>query len=596
MKKYKNRSSVEEKYKWDLTDFFPNEEEFLKTYRKTQKNIEKLSQYVGCTKDAEKLYEFLNLEYLTISLWEDLYVYSYLIHDQELGNAEAIERKNQTEILNLELEKSIHFFSPELLKLSKKDYHQLFLDHPKLKEYQAALDLIYREKGHVLGEEEENIVSSLVSSMNHFDDMSSTMINSLHDYGHVMIDGEDVTIASNNYRYLMHNEDSSIRHLVRDQFQKKLSQYAPVHASFLSSYVSYQNALAKIHHFPSSWDAKMFSLCLDEKVFHTLVQTTEKHLDSLQRFYDLKRRVLGLKELTPYDLSLELSQNEREYKIPEAQKLILNAVLPLGKDYQEKFQKIIDHRYIDYCQYKGKCSGGYSFATMRQNSRILMSFNGGLESVSTIAHEGGHNVNHQYVLENNPIQYRDTASIQAEVASLVNECLLSSYLAKNGRDKKEKLAGIANILEVIVSNLFGAVREGKMEEDMYKIVLDGGVLTSDTLNQLCYDSLTKYYGNSVSYDRDIQNSWITRSHYFMNFYLYSYAVCISVASMVASRVLEGDQEFLNRYLEFLKVGSDKRPKEAYQILGVDLEDEKVYEEAICYFDSLLDQFEKIYME
>lgn len=596
MKKYKNRSSVEEKYKWDLTDFFPNEEEFLKTYRKTQKNIEKLSQYVGCTKDAEKLYEFLNLEYLTISLWEDLYVYSYLIHDQELGNAEAIERKNQTEILNLELEKSIHFFAPELLKLSKKDYHQLFLDYPKLKEYQAALDLIYREKGHVLGEEEENIVSSLVSSMNHFDDMSSTMINSLHDYGHVMIDGEDVTIASNNYRYLMHNEDSSIRHLVRDQFQKKLSQYAPVHASFLSSYVSYQNALAKIHHFPSSWDAKMFSLCLDEKVFHTLVQTTEKHLDSLQRFYDLKRRVLGLKELTPYDLSLELSQNEREYKIPEAQKLILNAVLPLGKDYQEKFQKIIDHRYIDYCQYKGKCSGGYSFATMRQNSRILMSFNGGLESVSTIAHEGGHNVNHQYVLENNPIQYRETASIQAEVASLVNECLLSSYLAKNGRDKKEKLAGIANILEVIVSNLFGAVREGKMEEDMYKIVLDGGVLTSDTLNQLCYDSLTKYYGNSVSYDRDIQNSWITRSHYFMNFYLYSYAVCISVASMVASRVLEGDQEFLNRYLEFLKVGSDKRPKEAYQILGVDLEDEKVYEEAICYFDSLLDQFEKIYME
>lgn len=596
MKKYKNRSSVEEKYKWDLTDFFPNEEEFLKTYRKTQKNIEKLSQYVGCTKDAEKLYEFLNLEYLTISLWEDLYVYSYLIHDQELGNAEAIERKNQTEILNLELEKSIHFFAPELLKLSKKDYHQLFLDYPKLKEYQAALDLIYREKGHVLGEEEENIVSSLVSSMNHFDDMSSTMINSLHDYGHVMIDGEDVTIASNNYRYLMHNEDSSIRHLVRDQFQKKLSQYAPVHASFLSSYVSYQNALAKIHHFPSSWDAKMFSLCLDEKVFHTLVQTIEKHLDSLQRFYDLKRRVLGLKELTPYDLSLELSQNEREYKIPEAQKLILNAVLPLGKDYQEKFQKIIDHRYIDYCQYKGKCSGGYSFATMRQNSRILMSFNGGLESVSTIAHEGGHNVNHQYVLENNPIQYRDTASIQAEVASLVNECLLSSYLAKNGRDKKEKLAGIANILEVIVSNLFGAVREGKMEEDMYKIVLDGGVLTSDTLNQLCYDSLTKYYGNSVSYDRDIQNSWITRSHYFMNFYLYSYAVCISVASMVASRVLEGDQEFLNRYLEFLKVGSDKRPKEAYQILGVDLEDEKVYEEAICYFDSLLDQFEKIYME
>ena len=596
MKKYKNRSSVEEKYKWNLDDFFPNEEAFLKTFQEAQEKIQKLSQYVGCTKDPKRLYEFLILEVDAVALWEDLYVYAYLVNDQELGVPESIERKNKTELLNLELEKNIHFFAPELLKLTKKDYDELFIQNPKLLEFKADLDRTYREKGHVLSEQEETIVSSLVSSMNHFDDMSSTLVNSLHNYGKVKIEEEEVEVAANNYRHLMHNSDSKIRHKVRNQFQEKLAEYSSINAMLLSSYVSMQDTLAQIRHFDSSWDAKMFHLNLNSNVFHTLVDTTEKHLDSLQKYYELKRKVLGLRKLTSYDLSLELSKSEREYKIPEAQKLILKAVKPLGEEYQEKFQKIIDNRYIDYCQYKGKCGGGYSFSTMRQNSRILMSFNGGLESVSTIAHEGGHNVHHQFVKENNPLQYRDVPSILAEVASLTNECLLSSYLAKNGRDKTEKLAGIANILDVIVSNLFGAVREGKMEEDMYSYVHDGGMLTKEYLDKLSYDSLTKYYGDSVEYDDLIKNGWVTRSHYYMNFYLYSYAICISVACSIASKILEGDQDTLERYLTFLKIGNDKWPIEAYQVLGVDLEEETVYSDAIQYFDSLVEQFEKIYNE
>ena len=596
MKKYKNRESVEEQYKWDLSSFFEDEMSFQKKYKSTEKNIIKLSTYVGCTKDPIKLYEFLKLEIETIADWEDLYVYAYLVNDQELGKPESIERKNKTELLNLQLQNSIHFFAPELLKLSKKDYENLFKQNDKLLEYKPMLDQTYREKGHVLSEKEETIISSLVNAMNHFDDMSSTMINSLHNYGTVKVEDEEVEVAANNYRHLMHNSDSKVRHQVRDQFQTKLGEYSPINATLLSSYVSMQDTLAKIHNFDTSWDKKMFHWNLNSKVFETLVSTTEKHLDSLQRYYDLKRKVFGLKKLTTYDLSLELSKSDKEYTISEAQNIILKAIEPLGKDYYQKFKKIIDNRYIDYCQYKGKCGGGYSFSTMRNDSRILMSYNGGLESVSTIAHEGGHNVHHQYVKENNPLEYRDVPSITAEVASLTNECLLSSYLAKHGATKEEKLAGISNILDVIVSNLFGAVREGKMEEDMYHYVQEGGMLTKEYLDELSYNSLSKYYGNVVEKDDLMKNSWVTRSHFYMNYYLYSYAVCISVACSIAAKILEGDQTTLDHYIDFLKTGSDKWPNETYERLGISLEEEKVYCDAIKYFDSLIDQFEKIYNE
>ena len=135
--------------------------------------------------------------------------------------------------------------------------------------------------------------------------------------------------------------------------------------------------------------------------------------------------------------------------------MCLKAIKPLGEDYQKHFKKIFDNRYIDYCQYKGKASGAYSASSRDKNSRILMSYNDDLDSISTIIHEGGHNVHHQYVNENNPLQYRSTPSIVAEVASLTNECLLSDYVVNNMSDKNEQLAGLENIMRVIVSNLFG---------------------------------------------------------------------------------------------------------------------------------------------
>lgn len=594
MQKYNNRNEVPEEFKWDLTPFFKNNEEFEDSYKKTKELALELKDYVGCTKDANRLYEFLKKQIECIALWEDLYVYAYLINDQELGISESMERKNRTEQLNTILTTNTSFFAPELLKLAKDEYDALFKSNSKLEEFRADLNSTYREKEHVLSENEEIIVSQLTDAMNHFDDMSSTLLNKEHDYGKIKLeDGSVATIAPNNFRSLMRNKDENIRKRVYNLFNKKLMQYADSNAMYLNSYVSMNDTIAKIRHYKDSWDSKLFGLNLSDKVFKTLVKTTESGYDTLHRYYELKKHALGLDTMHRYDLYLEMAKSEKEYSIPEAQKLIREALKPLGEKYLEKYDKVIKNRYIDYCQYKGKCSGGYSFSTVLQDSRILMSYNYTLDSVSTIAHESGHNIHHQFVGENNPYQYRFPASIVAEVASLTNECLLSNYLAEHGETKEEKLAGLANIMGVITSNLFDAVREGKLEQEMYQEVHKGGMITKEFLNKKAKSSLKKYYGSAVKMDKYASNTWITRSHYYMHFYLYSYSICISVASNVASKILAGDKKMLDNYMKFLCAGSDKWPKEAFAILGIDLEDSSVYENAIKYFDSLIDKYYEI---
>lgn len=597
MQKYNNRNEVPEKYKWDLTPFFKDNKEFEDTFKRVEKLIDELKEYVGCTKDANRLYEFLVKNVEAVALWEDLYVYSYLINDQELGISENMARKNRTEQLEAKYSTNVSFFESELLKLTKEEYDKLFIDNKKLEEFKSDLDRTYREKEHILSENEEIIISQLTNAMDHYDDMSSNLLNSQHNYGKIKLEDGTVTeIATNNFRSLMRNKDEKIRKKIYTQFNKKIAEYSQSNALFLSSYVAMNETVAKIRHFNNSWESKLFTTNLSDKVFKTLVKTTEDNLESLHRFYELKRRALGLNELHRYDLYLDMAKCDKEYSIEDAQNIVREALKPLGKEYLDKYEKIIDGRYIDYCQYKGKCSGGYSFSTINNDSRILLSFNGELDSVSTIAHESGHNVHHQFVKENNKPQYRAPGSIVSEVASLTNECLLSSYLVNNGNTKEEKLAGIANILEVIVNNLFSAVREGKLEQEFYEEISSGGSLTKDFLDKKSRASLKKYYGKGVKTDKYMNNCWVTRSHYYMHFYLYSYAICISVASNVASKILEGDKEMLNNYINFLKLGSDKWPCEAFEVLGINLEDKEVYERAIKYFNSLIDDYEKILSE
>lgn len=595
MNKYNSRSEVPEKYKWDLRDFYKDEKDFEENLNIFKNAITKSKEYVGCTKDSEKLYEFLNYLFNTYCLGENLEVYAFLKNDEELGNSDSINRVNKIDNLFEKFVSSISFFEPELLELDKKDYNELFKNE-KLLDYKFYLDEIYKSKDHILSEKEEIIINELFSAMDHFSDISSNLLNNEHDYGKIKIDNEEEEIHSTNYSRLIKNKDVNIRREVFQKYKNVLNQYGGTSASLLDSYVKANNANARIHKFKDAWDKKLFDYDMPNEAYDALVKVVSNNLDILHKYISLYKDTLNLNEVHMYDLNLDLVNQDKKYSIEDAISLVREAIKPLGEEYLNCYDKIIDNHYIDFCEYKGKCSGGYSASTMDHDSRILLSFNDDLSSVSTIAHECGHNVHHQFVKKNNKLHYRDITNLVAEVVSLTNECLLSSYLADNGTTKEEKLSGICNILDVIENNLFGAVREGLIERDFNNYSCEGNAITKDYMNELDGKYIKEYYGKDVIYDENYNTTWIRRSHYYMNYYLFNYAFCISVASSIASKILLNDKETLNNYLKFMSLGSNIYPIDAFKVLGIDLTKEQVYEDAIKYFDSLIEKFKKISKE
>ena len=595
MKEYKNRDEVEEEYKWDLSEFFESNEAFFKASEEVDSKIDIFNDYRGCTKDGNKLYEYLIKLKEVETIVEKMDAYAWLKNDEELGKKENLEMLSKSKDAIAKINNVNSFFEPELLKLSKDEFENLFRENSKLEEYRALLLDIYRNKEHTLNESEEKIVNSLVMATNNFSDMSSTLLNMEHDYGKVTLaDGKKVTLSTTNSRFLKSNDNRETRKEADTKLLKKGLEYGSTSAELLNSYVKLEDTLANIYHFNDSFEARLFEDNLNKNIFDVLSKTTRSGVDTLQRYFKLRKKILNLDALYNYDLGAKLSHSKKEYSIKEGIKTVREALKPLGKEYLNKYDKLIKNRNIDFCGYPGKCSGGYNLSIPSCDSRILMSYHYDLESLSTIAHEAGHHINYQFIRENNPLQYCHNAIIMGEVASLTNEFLLSNYIFNNAKDKEEKVLALENSLNVIASNLFGAVREGDMERLMHDKVHEGGALTKEFMNEISEESLKYYYGDTVKLTSSAKGSWIFRSHYYSNFYLYNYAICVSVASYFASKITDGDKETLDKYLEFLKFGSDIYPLDAFKKLGISLEDENVYKNAILYFDKLISMLESLY--
>ena len=596
MKKYGSRNDVPEKYQWDLKFLYKNDEEWLKAFEETEKEIPKLESYSGKLNNVDILLEYLELDIKIGCASMDLNVYAMTKLDEDLSNSKYQDMFGKATVIDNKYSVAVSFFEPELLSINKEDFNKLVGDK-KLAKFSTYLKKIYRFKDHVLNASEEKIVSSLISTASSYSHISSNMLNSCHEYGYITHDdGTKEEIMTTNYRKLMKNLPRNKRKQIYNKFNKVLDKYASVSAALLNDYVKTCASLSKIYKFDSSWEKKLFGLELDDKVFKSLVEVAKSSKEVLKKYVKLKAKVHNLNKVMPWDSSLELYKNNHEYTIEDAQELVRNAVKPLGEDYVKHFDEVINKRCVDYCQYKNKASGGYNVSVLdKKNSLIFMSFNNDLSSVSTLAHEAGHNVHHQYIYDNNEISYRFQPVIVAEVASLTNECLLSDYLINNA-SKEEALNGLSNIIYVILNNFNGAVQEGDMELKFHKYVEDGGTITKEYMSNLTKESIFDFYPKK-KLDSDYETcSWIRRSHYYEAFYLFSYSISISAALYVSREILNGNKEMLDNYINFLKTGSSKNVYETYKVLGIDLSDKRVYEYAVKCLDNYIDTFDKLYKE
>jgi oligoendopeptidase F len=262
----------------------------------------------------------------------------------------------------------------------------------------------------------------------------------------------------------------------------------------------------------------------------------------------------------------------------------------LGDEYGALLDASGSGRWIDVEETPGKTSGAYSWGVYGVHPYVLLNHRGDLDSVFTLAHELGHAMHTHYSNANQPEAKAGYTIFVAEVASTVNEILLTHHLLNTTRAKKQRLYILNHYLDQFRTTVLRQTMFAEFEKMTHGNVENGTPLTYESLCEMYGDLNAFYHGGAMERDENITYEWARIPHFYNAFYVYKYATGFSCAVQIATDILSGKKSAVDHYINFLSSGGGAHPLDLLKIAGVDLGGGKPVEVCMQAFAGALDEF------
>ena len=591
------RKDFKEDLKWNVKDLYQTEEDYEKDYHYIKEHLKDYIKYQGHILDSEDtLYEVLSFDYKMSEKLERIYVYAHINNDSDTTDVKYQTMFGKAYKLYEEYNEATSFLVPEILKGSWELIEKYINNNSKLKEYERVLKNIFRMKKYILSDKEEKILSSLSTTFSTPDNVYSYLTDADMKFGTIKDRfGKKQELNEKTYHEFIESNDRGER---KQAFTKLLSTYGNfknAYASLLASEVNNNNKVAQIRGYQSAREASLYGNEIPVSIYDNLISTVKKNIAPLSKFWKIKKEALGVSKLHLYDTYTALTNtNTKKYTEKEAEELLYQALSILGDDYIHDLKKAFAERWIDFCPNDGKRNGAYCTACYSAHPYVLLSFNGTLENISTLAHELGHAMHYYYAIKNQAYQDYGYSIFVAEVASQVNQILLSKYLINQTNDIDEKKYLIDDLIRDFKATIYRQTMFADFEATIHEAAQTGEVLTHEYLCNTYYELNKEYMGKNIVVDDLVKYEWERIPHFYMNFYVYQYATAYAASIKIAKDILEEKEGARENYLEFLKLGATKTPIESLKVAGVDMTKKETLLDAFVYFSDLVDELEKLY--
>ncbi len=590
------RDEIPEAYTWDVSALFPSDSTWEEDFHRAEESLDEFAGYRGRLGDSPRvLLRCLSLrDSLGIRI-DRLSSYAARRHDVDLTNPAYQAMSQKIQGLQRKRSRATAFIEPEILAIGDRKLSSFMKQDEELRLYGHYLDNIHRLRPHILSREEEELLS-LARGVTMGPDLAFGMlVNADFTWGDIRNErGNEVEMSRSRYLLFMHSPDRRVR---RDAY---LALYIPFenHLNTLTSLLITQLKsdifYSRARRYDSSLDAALDGPNIPTEVYRNLIATVNNNLAPLHRWAGMKKRILGVKALHPYDTYAPLFPGvERRFTYEEAQSIVREALAPLGDEVRQIVDRAFGERWIDVYENTGKEGGAYSSGTYGVHPYILMNFNGTLESVFTLAHELGHTIHSYLSNRNQPYIYSDYATFNAEVASTTNEALLTDYLLEHARSDDERLSLLQHYIQDIGSTFYRQARFAEFELRMHEKVEKDEPLTRDIISGIFGDIYQKYWGPDMAVDDEEKVSWCRIPHFYYDYYVYTYATSFAASQLIARRIVKEGRPAVEDYLKFLSSGSSDYPIELLKIAGVDMTTPAPIEATAARMDELLDQMESI---
>lgn len=591
------RENIEPRYKWNLEDIYPSADLWKNDFDWLLKSAEKIKNYEGkLGTSSDTLFEAFQLSDEVSIKFERVHLYAMLNKDLDLGNAEYQAMYDKVISLSSKLSAASSFFNPEILELPEEKLDRFLSEKDELKIYKHHLEDLFRTKEHTLPKEQEEIMalSSPVRGVPY--NVFSLFENADIKFPSVKDDkGNDIQISHGRYYAALFSQDRAYRERVYKGFYEPFKDYRNTLAALFNGNIKASMFNSGIRKYNSTREAALDRNNIPVEVYDNLVKTVEENLQPLQRWAELKKRILDVDELHPYDTYVSLfPEVKKDFTYDEGMELVLESVKPMGDQYVNDIREAFGNRWIDVYETKGKRSGAYSSGTtFGVHPFVLLNWNNQLNDVFTLAHEMGHNMHSYYTGKNQPFVYAYYSIFVAEVASTTNEALLLNYLIKNALSTEEKLSLIEKYLGNITSTFYRQTRFAAFEQLTHEMTEAGEALTPDSLCKIYGEMYRKYWGAAMVMDEEEAFTWARVPHFYYDFYVYQYATGIAAAETLVHKILNEGESAVENYTNFLRSGSSDYSINLLKGAGVDMSTPQPVLATVNKMNSLLDEMEEL---
>lgn len=582
--------------KWNLKDIFINKAEFNEEKKKLKELLKEINSYKGkLCGSSEKLYNCYKLYEKALEKYEKIYGYGMMYYHLDMSNQEGIKLYKEVESIGTEFSTNTSFMTPEITYTDRKIIEDYLKNDKRLERYKRSILDILEEKDHVLSKEEENLLANYSEIFSGPENTFDILTNAEFKFGNIKDENnKEIELTESNYTLYLKNKNERVRKQAFELMYEQYGRFINTITELYLNNVKETVITSRLRKYKSSLEMATKNDDASINVYNSLIETIRENLNINHKFISLKKKLLNKKDFHIYDLYVNPFETKKdEIVFEDAKTEVKNALKIMGKEYALKLEEAFNNNWIDVYPKANKLSGAYSMGIYNVHPFILLNFVNSKRDISTIAHELGHSMHSYYSNSNQTIIDSNYTLMTAEVASTVNEILLSNYQIKNEKDIEKKKELLYELLEMIRATLFRQAMFAEFEKIIHEKIENNEILSAEDLNKIYYNLNKEYFGNNIVIDEQIKYEWARIPHFYSDFYVYKYATGISAAISIANNILEKKELFVEKYIEMLKQGCAKKSIDLLKMVDVNLEEKNVYKNAVSFYNKKIEELENL---
>lgn len=587
------RNEMNPDFQWDLSHIFPDADAWRAAFAAAEEAVKKLPALRGTlTASAAALADGLDAITAASEQVELVYLWASLNKESDNSDPTYQEYEGMANGLYVRFSTAVSFSDPEILSAGADTLRAFLSAEPRLAVYRFYLEDLIRTSAHILDAQREELLAALGDAARTPSDAYTMLTDVDLRFPPVKDEnGKELPLTHGNFGVYRESKSRTVREGAFENFLGTYRKFINTCAATYAGAVKFDTFHADVRGYASACEAALAEGNVPVSVYDALTAAIHDALPIMRKYIDLRARVMGKEQIDMFDLYVPMVEDV-DYPMPyaDAKSLVKAALAPFGPEYAALLDRAYEEHWIDVYENEGKTTGAFSCGVYGVHPYVLLNYTDTLDDAFTLAHELGHAMHSYFSSTTQEYVNHDYKIMVAEVASTVNEVMLTKYLLAHETDPRRRAYILNHFLEGFRTTVFRQTLFAEFECRAHELYAAGQPLTAAALSGLYKELISTYYEGAGINDV-MQYEWAYIPHFYRGFYVYQYATGFCSAVAIASRICEtGDTA---GYLKFLTLGGSDYPLEELKVAGIDLTTPEPVANAMKVFDQTIDELAAI---